>query len=122
MRVLTLSSVFIALSAQTVSAQTTSFSDYAAMDDSEQSGVVNNGLARIFDGYQRQGREDVSQCMVELFLTAPSTGGLPTGYVAFTNTIAVLTQTEDLPEDLPPIERILFNIVNAECVDEAVQD
>ncbi len=122
MRVLALSSVFIALSAQAISAQTTSFSEYAAMDASEQSSVVDNGLARIFDGYQRQGREDVGRCMVELFLTAPTTGGLPTGYVEFAQTIAVLKQTENLPKDLPSIERILFNVVGAHCVDGASQE
>jgi hypothetical protein len=60
--------------------------------------------------------------MVELFLTAPTTGGLPTGYIEFAKTISVLKQTENLPEDLPSIERILFNVVSAECVEAAAQE
>jgi hypothetical protein len=122
MRVLALSSAFIMLAAHTSFAQTTSFPEYVAMDEAGQSRVVNNGLARIFDGYQRQGREQVGQCMVELFLTAPTTGGLPTGYIEFAKTISVLKQTENLPEDLPSIERILFNVVSAECVEAAAQE
>ena len=107
-------------SAGPANASTTEFLDYKNMSATEQSEVVNGALARIYDGYAQQGRADVNQCMVNLFLTAPTSGGLPQGYVDFTNTIAVLNQSETLPENLPSIERIVFNIVSAHCVEQDI--
>ena len=111
--------VFLAMfmgMAQVAVAQTTAFADYEAMDEAGQSRTVNAALARIFDGYKQQGREDVSNCMTRYFLSAPEGGGLPSGYVQFARTIATLRNREQVASELPSIERILFNIVKDECL------
>ncbi|MEC8664617.1 MAG: hypothetical protein VXY16_04030 [Pseudomonadota bacterium] len=107
-------------STSAANASTTNFQDYRSMSETEQSQIVNGALARIYDGYSQQGRDDVNQCMVNLFLTAPTSGGLPVGYVEFAQTIALLNQSETLPANLPSIERIVFNIVSAHCVEQDI--
>ena len=107
-------------STSAANASTTNFQDYRSMSETEQSQIVNGALARIYDGYSQQGRDDVNQCMVNLFLTAPTSGGLPVGYVEFAQTIALLNQSETLPANPPSIERIVFNIVSAHCVEQDV--
>lgn len=107
-------------SASPAHADTTSFAEYETMTNDEQGILVNNTLARLYDHYSKQGRADVNQCMVNLFLTAPASGGLPEGHIAFASVIDHFQHTDVAPEETPSIERILFNIVSSRCVEQDI--
>lgn len=122
MRIPVMAFVTVAMFSQAADAQTTTLSDYEAMDAAAQSRITNDTLARLFDFHQRQGREDVANCIVDYFLSPPESGGLPRGHIDFVSAIDHIQHTEMQPDEIPSIERILFNIVTRACVSETASD